>query len=243
MTMTLRRCLSLATAAAAAIAAAALSFSVSAFAESGESIVDRYFFDKNPPSGALIFQQRDGLEGTALTLATESPYTHVGIIRITGGGPYVMQSSPETLGVDEMPLEDFIEAGVDQKFAIYVTKKDYRPAGQLNSPASLAAYDYYYFPYDHFYRPDSEAVYSAELIFKIFRDIGHPIGHMRKIADLNFDTEAGRRFLLNDWRARPECQSGGMSRQACWERIQAEAIVTPKDLAEDGKLKLYLTTF
>ncbi|MCM5552922.1 YiiX/YebB-like N1pC/P60 family cysteine hydrolase [Pleomorphomonas sp. NRK KF1] len=117
----------------------------------------------------MIFQQRDSLEGRALGLATGSTYTHVGIIRITGGGPYVMQSSAETGGVEEVSLDEFINIGVNQKFAIYVTKKDYRPAGQLNSPASLAAYDYYHLPYDFFYKQDSRAIYSAELISRFSR--------------------------------------------------------------------------
>lgn len=237
MTTKLRASLSI------ALAAATMSFSADVCAQAGGSVVDEYFFDKDPPSGSLIFQQREDLEGTVLALATNSPYTHVGIIRITGGGPYVMQSSAATHGVEEVPLEDFINAGVNQKFAIYVTKKDYRPAGQLNSPASLAAYDYYHLPYDFLYRQDSRAIYSAELIFKIFKDIGHPIGKLTKIGDLNFDTEAGRRFLLNNWRERPECQSGGLSKQACWNRIKTEFIITPNDLAEDRKLKLYMTNF
>ncbi len=226
-----------------AMTVAALSFPSSSLAQTGRSVVEEYFSAKNPPSGSLIFQQRDSLEGMALALATGSPYTHVGIIRITGGGPYVMQSSAMTGGVEEVPLDEFINAGVGQKFAIYVTKKDYRPAGQLNSPASLAAYDYYHLPYDFFYQQDSRAIYSAELIFKIFKDIGHPIGRLRRIRDLNFDTEAGRSFFLNNWRERPDCQSQRLSQQACWDRIKTEFIVTPNDLASDSKLELYLTTF
>lgn len=227
----------------AAIVTAAPGVPAQVFAQTGGSIVETYFFDKDPPSGALIFQERKDLEGTALSLATGSPYTHVGIIRITGGGPYVMQSSAATHGVAEIPLEDFIDVGVDRKFAIYVTKTDLRPAGQLNSPASLKAYDYDHLPYDSFYRLDSHAIYGAELIFKIFKDIGLPIGTLRKIGELNFDTEPGRKFLLNDWRERPECRSRELSRQGCWDRIKTEAVVTPKDLADDRNLELYMTTF
>ncbi len=226
-----------------AMTVAALSFSSSSLAQTGRSVVEEYFSAKDPPSGSLIFQQRDSLEGRALGLATGSTYTHVGIIRITGGGPYVMQSSAETGGVEEVSLDEFINIGVNQKFAIYVTKKDYRPAGQLNSPASLAAYDYYHLPYDFFYKQDSRAIYSAELIFKIFKDIGHPIGRLRRIGDLNFDTEAGRKFLLNNWHERRDCQSERLSQQACWDRIKMELVITPNDLADDRKLELYMTTF
>jgi hypothetical protein len=209
-----------------------------ALARSGEEA----FQDRLPPSGALIFQRRDSLEGRALGLATDSPYTHVGIIRITGGGPYVMQSSAETDGVEEVPLEDFIDSGVDRKFSVYVTRRDYRPPGQLNSPASLAAYDYYHRPYDFFYGRDSDALYGAELIFKIFQDIDHPIGKETMIGDLNFDTEAGRAFFLDDWRGHPACE-GAPSRQACWDRLQREWIITPRALSEDPELSLYITTF
>ncbi len=214
-----------------------------AFAETGLDVVDTYFFDHDPPNGALIFQQRDGLEGSALTNATGSPYTHVGIIRNTGGGPYVMQSSAATGGVEELPLDAFIELGIGLKFAIYVTRKDIRPKGQLNSPASVTAYDYYHRPYDPLYAQGADALYSAELVYDVFKKIGHPIGRMQKIGDLNFDTSAGRDFLLGDWQQRKACRSEKLSRQACWTRIQQDRIVTPASLAQDGFLKLYLTTF
>ena len=142
-----------------------------------------------------------------------------------------------------MPLDAFIDLGVGLKFAIYVTKKDIRPKDQMNSPASVTAYDYYHRPYDPFYEQGADALYSAELIYDVFKKIGHPIGRLQKIGDLNFDTPEGRDFLLGDWQQRKACRVKGMSRQDCWERIAGNLIVTPKNLADDGFLKLYLTTF
>jgi hypothetical protein len=214
-----------------------------AFPQNAESPADHFFFDQEPPHGALIFQQRQGLEAEALSLATGSRYTHVGIIRNTGGGPYVMLSSKATNGVEEIPLDEFISLGVEQKFAIYVTKEDLRPRGQMNHPASLAAYDYYLSPYDYFYALDSEAIYNAELIFKIFQGIGHPIGHLQRIGDLNFSNRTGRELLLRNWRQNVSCRERQISRSTCWELIQKQLIITPRSLSEDESLKLFLTTF
>lgn len=138
------------------------------------NMVDKYFFDTDPPHGALIFQQRQSAEALALQNVTGSFFTDVGIIRVTGGGPYVMQSSPETGGVEEVPLDEFINAGTNQDFAIYVDTEDIRAAGHLNHPASEAAYDFYHLPYDKFLMPGTDAFYSAELIFELFQKVRPP---------------------------------------------------------------------
>lgn len=204
--------------------------------------VSEIFGEQDPPNGSLIFQQRNGVEGKALVAATGSPYTHVGIIRVTGGGPYVMQSSADTEGVLEVSLEDFVSKGVGNKFAIYVVELG-QPRRELNHPASLTAYDYYLRPYDNFYRDGLSALYSAELVYHAFRLAGQTIGRLERIGSLKFDTPEGRAFFLSDWKKRPECRLKGIQRDVCWSLIKRQRIVTPASLAGDPRVSLFMTTF
>lgn len=207
------------------------------------SMVDKYFFDTDPPHGALIFQQRQSAEAIALQKVTGSFFTHVGIIRVTGGGPYVMQSSSETDGVEEIPLDEFINAGTDQDFSIYVGTKDIRADGHLNHPASEAAYDFYRLPYDKYFMPGNDAFYSPELIFELFKKVGHPIGQMASLAELNRNQVAKLITLFPEWPNHPFCKSDLLDEQTCLQRIGTQEIVTPDSLASDPKLRLFMTTY
>ncbi len=216
---------------------------VAASAQALPSMVNKYFFDKDPPHGALIFQQRRTQEAAAFRKTTGSFYTHVGIIRVTGGGPYVMQSSVETDGVEEVPLDEFINAGANQEFAIYVGTKDIRPNGHLNHPASDAAYAFYHAPYDRFFQPGTSAFYSAELIFELFRVIEHPIGKETTLAELISEPAVDIPILIPDWLKHPNCVKQKLDATACLDFISRMTIIMPDSLANDPELRLYLTTF
>ncbi|MBP3124876.1 YiiX/YebB-like N1pC/P60 family cysteine hydrolase [Thalassospira sp. ER-Se-21-Dark] len=207
------------------------------------SMVDKYFFDTDPPHGALIFQQRQSFEAVALRKVTGSFFTHVGIIRVTGGGPYVMQSSSETDGVEEVPMDEFINAGTNQDFAIYVDAKDIRGYGHLNHPASEAAYDFYHLPYDRYLMPGTDAFYSAELIFELFKKVGHPIGEKTSLALLNRNQAASLSTLFPDWQNHPVCKGNLLDEQMCLQRIGLQKIVIPDSLANDPKLRPFMTTY
>lgn len=222
---------------------AAIAASSIASAQDLPSMVDKYFFDTDPPHGALIFQQRQTADAVALQNVTGSFFTHVGIIRVTGGGPYVMQSSPETDGVEEVPLDEFINAGTNQDFAIYVGTTDIRTDGHLNHPASEAAYDFYRLPYDSYLLPGTKAFYSAELIFELFTKVGHPIGKKTSLAELNRNQAASLRTLFTNWQNHPACKAEQLNEEACFQHIGTQEIVIPDSLARDPKLRLFMTTY
>lgn len=190
--------------------------------------------------GDLVFIEGTGAEAAALKALTDSRYTEVGLIRETGGGPYVLFASPE-FGTDEMPLDEFLARGVEGQYALY------RPAeqasgGGLNPRTVRVAYDDFYLaPYDPFYLAEGEALYGAQMIRDVFAAAGVTLAAERRLAERNADAPAVRWYFMVEWRSRPDCAQ--MDEAACWAHIKTLDIVTPADLAADPQLTLVENTF
>jgi hypothetical protein len=189
--------------------------------------------------GDLIFQETTGPEADALGRATGSRFTHVGIVRGTGGGPHVVQAAPH--GVEEIPVDDFVARGVGGRYAVY--RYEGLEEGDWYHPAVLGAYEYLAYPFDPFHRLDPSALYGAELVYLGFKAAGVELGGLRRIGDLDFDTPEGRALLLSNWSEHPDCKARRLDRDACWSLIRDQRIVTPAGLAEDPRLELVYSNF
>lgn len=189
--------------------------------------------------GDLIFIAGHGAEAAALKQLTGSPLTEVGLLRETGGGPYVLFASPE-FDTDEVPLDEFLARSTDGQYALYRPREG-RSRG-LNPPTVRVAYDKFYLaPYDPFYREDREALYGAEMIRTVFGAAGIPLGEPQPMRLRGSDEPAVRWYFMADWRARPDC--AGLEEETCWQRVQDLRIVTPADLAASPALQLVKSTF
>jgi hypothetical protein len=139
-----------------------------------------------PVEGDLVFQSLphnpliDAIEG-----ATESPFSHCGILHRTDAGWVVV----EAIGpVRETPLAEWIAQGRRKRFAAYRLDARYR----TRIPAFIrAAQSYAGRPYDIHYDLDDEAIYCSELIYKGFeRSTGEQLGKLQKLGDLKWQAHA-----------------------------------------------------
>ena len=139
-----------------------------------------------PAEGDVAFQSLahnpliDAIEG-----ATESPFSHCGILHRTGAGWVVV----EAIGpVKETALAEWIAQGRRQRYAIYRLNDRYR--GKI--PAFIrAAQSYAGRPYDIHYDLDDEAIYCSELIYKAFeRSTGERLGKLQKLGELKWQAHA-----------------------------------------------------
>lgn len=199
---------------------------------------DSSFYNDEPPQGGLIFQEREGPEADALRTATRSSYTAVGIIQLTGGGPYVMESTPDT-GVTVTQIDEFVQRGVGGRYAIYEVEGISAPPGWYH-PFVERYYDFIHLPFDPHYTSDDTAIYGAELVYRIARAEGIAIGMFQRLGDL-FDTPAGRAFFLSRWQEHPECST--LDEDQCWALMQEQEIITPASIAESANVKLVVSTF
>ncbi len=139
-----------------------------------------------PAEGDVAFQSLphnpliDAIEG-----ATESPFSHCGILHRTGAGWVVV----EAIGtVKETPLAEWIAQGRRKRYAGYRLAARYRariPAFIQAAQSSAGR------PYDIHYDLDDEAIYCSELIYKAFeRSTGEQLGKLQKLGELKWQAHA-----------------------------------------------------
>jgi hypothetical protein len=131
---------------------------------------DLYF--QSLPRNAVI----DAIEG-----ASESPYSHCGILVRKGGGWFVL----EAIGpVRETPLAKWIKQARDRHYDVFRLREKH----EVHIPEYIkAARKYLGRPYDIRYRMDDEKIYCSELIFKSYRDAtGEQLGKLVKFGDLKW---------------------------------------------------------
>jgi hypothetical protein len=168
-----------------------------------------------PEVGDIVFQSMPPNElATAIETATESPYSHCGVVARKGNQWVVI----EAVGpVCETPLESFIRRGQQRQVAAYRLKAEFRE----RIPEFIAACRLRLgVPYDTRYRMDDEAIYCSELVYKSFEQAtGEKLGELVTLGSLNWrPVEATIRKY-----------EGG-------EPPLDRLMITPRDLAQAGQL-------
>jgi len=143
----------------------------------------RQYLAYSPKEGDLIFQSLphnplvDAIEG-----ATQSTYSHCGIVVRTADGWVVL----EALGkVRKTPLFKWVRRGRNSWFAVYrITDLTAEKAVSFIS----AAESHLGKPYDTRYDLDDDAIYCSELIWKAYQQAtGKKLGQLVTLGDLNWE--------------------------------------------------------
>jgi len=115
--------------------------------------------------GDLLFQHIGGEQGTALRLATGSPWTHVGMAMLERGSWVVV----EAVGpVKRTPLQEWVEQG-DGEFVVKRYLKEGAPLGAKDiEHLRNALKPYMGLGYDFEFRWSDELIYCSELVWKVY---------------------------------------------------------------------------
>ncbi|MEW5422371.1 YiiX/YebB-like N1pC/P60 family cysteine hydrolase [Amorphus sp. 3PC139-8] len=172
----------------------------------------------------------------------ENPYTHVGIVRQTGGGPYVIDATPED-GVFEVPIDDFVRRGAGNRYIVY-RLAGVEGAAEISARAIEIAFEkYYLLPFDPFYRRDRSAFYDSELVQTAFAEAGAELGAVATVRELGIETPGSGSPVFDDWQAHPDCAAAELEAEACWTLIRNQRVLTPASLASDPKLSRVYSNF
>lgn len=140
--------------------------------------------NKNLQDGDIIFHTSLSPQSKAIQLATNSIYSHCGIIYKIKDKFYVFEAIQP---VKLTPLEEWIERGKDKKFVVkrlksadtILTKEALQKMKQLGK--NFLGKDY-----DFTFEWSDEKIYCSELVWKIYkRAFGIEIGKLEKLK--NFD--------------------------------------------------------
>ena len=141
--------------------------------------------------GDLIFQHSASSQSTAVQLATNSYFSHCGIIFYMEGKPYVFEAI-EPVGVRK--LEDWIASGEDQKFTVYRLKDPNLSSAELTTMKSYLKTQLNKH-YDLGFNWSDKELYCSELVFKAYKAIGIELCQPKFLRDFNLENPQVRKIM------------------------------------------------
>jgi len=140
-------------------------------------------YDKNLQNGDIIFQTSRSSQSLAIQLATKSKYSHMGIVYIIKGKPYVYEAiQPVTLTA----LNDWIRRG---KGSHYVVKR-LRHVEVLTHEnlrrMRIVGERYSGKNYDSYFEWSDDRMYCSELVWKIYKEaLNIELGEPQKLGSFD----------------------------------------------------------
>jgi uncharacterized protein YycO len=144
--------------------------------------------------GDIVFQTSRSSQSVAVQRATGSKYSHMGMVFMRGGKPYVLEAAGK---VGYTPLAAWVARGVRGEVVV----KRLRDAKTVLTPAAtkklqqhgqaLVGRDY-----DLTFEWSDDRIYCSELVWKVYqRALGVSIGEQQQIRDFNLSDPAVRKKL------------------------------------------------
>ncbi|MEM6883955.1 MAG: YiiX family permuted papain-like enzyme [Verrucomicrobiota bacterium] len=141
-----------------------------------------YAENQNLQDGDIIFQRMQSSQCVAIEAATDSQYTHLGLIFMEDGKPFVYEAVQP---VRKTPLQAWIQQGRDHH---YVVKRlrDYESvnfqAVKQQAAAMLGK------NYDALFGWSDNRIYCSELVWKAYqRGADIEVGTLRQLEDFNLE--------------------------------------------------------
>jgi uncharacterized protein YycO len=142
----------------------------------------------NLKDGDIIFQTSKSAQSIAIQRATHSRYSHMGIIFLRHGQPFVFEASAT---VRSTPLDKWIARGDGGKAVIKRVEGGLTTAQvkRLRTTAKSFAGK----PYDLTFEWSDSRIYCSELVWKIYeRALGIHIGQLQHLRDFDLSDPAVR---------------------------------------------------
>lgn len=144
--------------------------------------------------GDIIFQTSRSAQSLAIQRATGSRYSHMGVIFLRDGEPFVFEASAR---VQRTPLQTWIARGQGGHYVI----KRLQDADMRLTPRALArarelARSFEGKRYDLTFEWSDRRMYCSELVYKLYeRAAGVRIGRLQRLRDFALDDPVVRRKL------------------------------------------------
>lgn len=144
--------------------------------------------------GDIIFQTSTSSQSQAIQLATDSKYSHMGIIFENNGELLVYEAIQP---VQFTPLDKWIKRGKDNHYVV----KRLKDAEQLLTNDVLVKMkqvgkEFEGKRYDIYFGWSDEAIYCSELVWKIYNEVlGVEIGQLEKLSDFDLSHDEVRQKM------------------------------------------------
>ena len=181
-------------------------------------------FAYTPQNGDIIFHTSKSSQSKAIQIATKSPYSHVGIVYIKDGKPYVYEAISR---VSLTPMKNWISRGENKDYTVMRLKQNLSEE-QLQKMKKVGE-KYEGTSYDLLFEWSDDRMYCSEIVWKIYKEgAGITLSKPKKMKNYHFDHPVVQKKLNERWK-------GNIN----WN----EKVVAPSDLMESHKLVLVETTY
>ena len=144
-----------------------------------------------PKDGDIVFQASRSSQSLAIQTATSSPYSHVGVVLIRKGKPYVLEAVQP---VRYTPLNAWLDHGENGHYVVKRTKQPLSKAAivQLHRRAK----DYLGKPYDLTFEWSDDRIYCSELVWKLYKQSANiELAPLARLGSFKLDTPVVRQKL------------------------------------------------
>jgi len=118
-----------------------------------------------PQDGDIVFHTSTSSQSAAVQAATRSRYSHMGVVLLRSGRPYVLEAVQP---VRYTPLQTWLDRGLQGRYVIKRPATPLTPATKARLHA--AASTYIGRPYDLTFEWSNQRIYCSELVWKLYRD-------------------------------------------------------------------------
>ncbi|WPO77574.1 YiiX family permuted papain-like enzyme [Flavobacterium sp. KACC 22761] len=187
--------------------------------------VETAVFDKIQ-DGDIIFQTSESQQCEAVRIATNSKFSHCGIIYKINGDLFVFEAVQP---VKLTPLQNWITHGKDNKYVLKRLKTT-----EILTPATMQKMKDYSQQfngkeYDAYFEWTDNRIYCSELVWKIYKNAaGIELSKLRKLKDFNLTDERVQKILKERYGNNIPLE---------------ENVVAPSDLADSNLLKTVIDTY
>ncbi|RED26662.1 permuted papain-like amidase YaeF/Yiix C92 family enzyme [Flavobacterium cutihirudinis] len=176
--------------------------------------------------GDIIFQTSESKQCEAVRIATNSKFSHCGIIYNINGKWFVFEAVQP---VKLTPLEDWIQHGKDDKYVVKRLKNESALNSHLLEKMKAYSQQFDGKEYDAYFEWTDNRIYCSELVWKIYKNAaGIELSKLRELKDFNLKDPRVQKILAERY--------GN-------EIPLEEKVVAPSDLADSMLLKTVIDTY
>ncbi len=138
--------------------------------------------------GDIVFQTSRSTQSLAIQSATHSPYSHMGLVLMRNGEPYVLEAAGS---VQFTLFTEWVQRGEGSR---YVAKR-LRDTALLHDSAKLSALKQAAMaltgqPYDPYFEWSDDRVYCSELVWKAYeRGLGIQLGELAPLSTFDLSSQ------------------------------------------------------
>ena len=177
----------------------------------------------SPKNGDIIFHTSKSNQSKMISEITKSKLTHVGIIFINKGKPYVFEAVQP---VKITPLNQWIKRGVSTKYIVMRSKKILSNDELL----SMKSYGEKQIgkDYDIKFQWSNNKMYCSELVYKIYEEADIKLCSKHTFKQYNLNSESAKNAIKKRYGNNINLN---------------ETVVTPVDLRKSNKLKVVFDNY